>query len=154
MKAPVLIGVLCLASGNALGRDVGNCDAARPVVERYIALDLQGEGTRASKKMAQLIDYQDRDTAGWDSFTLTSESRIKDCRESGGQVVITVVHRVFGSVGAPERNALARIMARPVTEEETSLRLNKTPQGWKIDSPTVYVPHVGVDAAKRLFAWH
>ena len=99
MKAPVLIGVLCLASGNALGRDVGNCDAARPVVERYIALDLQGEGTRASKKMAQLIDYQDRDTAGWDSFTLTSESRIKDCRESGGQVVISTNDlRALGAV--------------------------------------------------------
>lgn len=146
--------MLCLASGKALARDVGNCDAARPVVERYIALDLQGEGTRASKKMAQLINYQDRDIPGWDSFTLTSGSRIKDCRESGDQVVITVVHRIFGSVGAPEHNALDRIMARPATEEETRLRLNKTPQGWKIDSPTVYVPHVGVEAAQRLFAGH
>ena len=152
MKAAVLIAILCLGSGIATARDVGSCDAARPVVERYIHLDLQGEGTYASKQMAELIDYQDRDSPGWDSFTLTSESWIKDCRESGSQVVITVMHRVFGSVGALDRNAIATLMAWPARDEETSLRLNRTAEGWKVDSPTIYVPHVGVDAARKLFS--
>jgi hypothetical protein len=144
--------MLCLTLSSASAYSSGNCDAAIHVVDRYLALDLQGEGTHTSNKMAKLIDYQGRDTPGWDSFVLTGESQVKDCRESGGHVVFTISHRVFGSMDASQHAELDILMARPLKEEETTLRLNKTPQGWKIDSPSVYEPHVGVAAAKKMRA--
>ena len=143
-----LIPFLVLATAASFGGD--HCEPAMKVVERYIALDLQGEGTRSSSRMDELIDYQGRDTPGWDSFMLTDESRIRGCTKSGDHAVITISHRVFGSVVPSEPTALDAILAKPPREEVTSLRLNRTPHGWKIDSPKIYVPHVGVAAARKM----
>jgi hypothetical protein len=104
--------------------------------------------------MHELIDYQGRDTPGWDSFVLTSESRIKSCKDSGNRTDIAIAHKIHGVVYSDEGAAISRLLSKPLTDDLTELRLNKTTQGWKIDSRTVYVPHVGVDAAKNIFAFH
>jgi hypothetical protein len=149
VKATFLASILCLASGIACASDSSNCEAAMRVVEQYIALDLLGEGTRTSEKMDKLMDYQGRDTPGWDSFVLTSESRIKSCKDLGNHTDILITHIVYGTVH--EGIAVSQLLSKPPAEDMTRLRLNKTAQGWKIDSPTVYVPHVGVAAAKKIF---
>ncbi len=151
MKTFILVSILCLASGVANAKDSNNCEAAKRVVERYIALDLLGEGTHSSAKMDKLIDYKGRDAPGWDSFVLTSESRIKTCRESGNHADFVIAHKIHGTVYPAEGVAISQFLSNPRAEEITELRLNKTARGWKIDSPTVYVPHVGVASAKKMF---
>ena len=143
--------ILCLASGIAGAKDSNTCEAAKRVVEQYIALDLLGEGTHASATMDNLIDYQGRDTSGWDSFVLTSESRINGCKDSGKRADIVIAHKVHGTVYLADGVSISQLMAKAPLEEITWLRLNKTAQGWKIDSATVYVPHVGVVSAQKLF---
>ena len=151
VKMATLASLLCLTFISASAYGSGNCDAAIRVVEHYIALDLQGEGTHTSKVMAALIDYQGRDTPGWDSFVLTSESRVQSCKESGNHVMVSTVHKVYGTVDAAEGTGLKEALSKPLTTEETYLRLNRTARGWKIDSSSVYPPHVGVVAAGNLF---
>jgi hypothetical protein len=151
VKAIILASILYLASGIAGASDSNNCEEAKQVVEQYIALDLLGEGTHTSEKMRKLIDYQGRDTPGWDSFVLTSESRIKGCKDSGSHTDILIAHKVFGTVYPAGGVAISQLTSKPLTEDITGLRLTKTAQGWKIDSPTVYVPHVGIATAKKLF---
>ena len=154
MKVICLISILCLASGVASAMESANCEAARQIVEQYIALDLRGEGTHTSKIMNALIDYQDRDTPGWDSCVLTSESRIKSCKDLGNQVVVEIAHKVYGNLERTDEAELSRIISKPLRDELTKLRLNKTADGLKIDSPTVYVPHVGIAAASKMSSFH
>lgn len=153
MKVVFLILIFSLASsGLARAKDNGNCDAAKVVVEQFIALELLGEGTHTSEKLDKLIDYQDRDTPGWDSFELTNDSKIQSCKDSGEHVNITVVHKIFGTIsGSVSMEVIDQLSSKFPKEEITMLRLNKTSMGWKIDSPTVYSPHVSVTAAKKMF---
>jgi hypothetical protein len=150
-KTTVLVSILCLVPGFASANDTSNCESAKQVVEKYIALDLLGEGTYTSKKMRRLIDYQGRDTPGWDSFVLTSRSRVQSCKASGSHVMVSIVHEVYGTVDAADGAGLKEALSKPLTADETFLRLNRTAHGWKIDSPSVYPPHVGVAAAGNLF---
>jgi hypothetical protein len=151
MKAIFLILIFGMASSFARAKDNNNCDAAKAVVEQFISLELMGEGTHTSEKLDELIDYQDRDIPGWDSFELTNESEIKSCNDSGGSVYIAVAHKVFGTVlGAVSMEAIKQLSSKLPKEEISMLRLNKTSMGWKIDSPTVYAPHVSVGAAKKM----
>ncbi|MCX7142710.1 MAG: hypothetical protein NT123_16905 [Proteobacteria bacterium] len=101
--------------------------------------------------MDKLIDYRGREAPGWDSFVLTSESRIKSCKDFGNSADIVVSHTVYGTVFPADGVAISQFLSKPLTENFTELRLNKTAHGWKIDSPSVYVPHVGIAAAKRIF---
>ena len=152
MKVLFLASILCLAAGTANASDSVSCEAARTVVDRYIALDLAGEGLHTSERMGRLIDYQGRDTPGWDSFMLTSESKIKSCKESGAKIIVAISHMVLGESSGNDGFAetIRKLSPNQPKEEITELRLNKTAQGWKIDSSSVYVPHVGVDALKAL----
>lgn len=151
MKMILLVWILCLASGMSVAKDSSNCEAAKQVAEQYIALDLLGEGTRANEKRDKLVDYRGRDAPGWDSFVLTNESRIESCKDSGKSADIVVTHKVHGTVYPADGVAISQLLSKPLRVDFTELRLNKTAQGWKIDSTTVYVPHVGVAAAKKIF---
>ena len=151
MKTVILVSILCLAFGIAGAKDSNSCEAAKRVVEQYIALDLLGEGMHTSEKMDKLIDHQGRDTPAWDSFVLTSESGIKSCNDSRTHADFVIAHKVHGTAYPGEGVAVSQLLSKPLTEDITKLRLNKTAQGWKIDSSTVYVPHVGVAAAKMIF---
>ena len=151
MKVIFLVLIFSLASGIAHARDHGNCDAAKVVVEQFIALELLGEGTHTSEQLDKLIDYQDRDIPGWDSFELTNESKIKSCKDFGDHVNIAVTHMVFGTIsGSVSMEVIDQLSSRLPKEEVNMLRLIKTPIGWKIDSPTVYGPHVSIPAAKKM----
>ena len=57
MKAILLVSILCLASSIAAAKDSSSCEAAKRIVEQYIALDLLGEGTQASEEMDKLIEF-------------------------------------------------------------------------------------------------
>ena len=133
MKVIFLVLIFSLASGIAHARDHGNCDAAKVVVEQFIALELLGEGTHTSEQLDKLIDYQDRDIPGWDSFELTNESKIKSCKDFGDHVNIAVTHMVFGTIsGSVSMEVIDQLSSRLPKEEVNMLRLIKTPIGWNL----------------------
>ena len=151
MKVIFLVLIFTLGTGFACAKDNNNCEAAKEVVEQFIALELLGEGTHTSKQLDKLIDYQDRDISGWDSLVLTNESKIISCKDSGNHVEVAVAHMVFGTIsGNMSMEAISQLSSKFPSKEINKLRLNKTSIGWKIDSPTVYSPHVSVAAAKKM----
>ena len=95
--------------------------------------------------------YNGQDTAGYDSMTIVSSGKIKDClkRETGLEVQVT--YKVLGElVGKATKKDLDSVLRSKAKETTESFYMVKDGKTWKIDSPSIHQPHVGINFAKKL----
>lgn len=151
MKQVILIAIFTLSFGNVFAKNKDNCLVAKALAQKFITLDSQGETTHASKKIDELVDYRGRDTVAWDSVVLTKESKIKSCTVSESSADILVEYSVFGTMsGEVTLDAINSLLTKRPRGEIEKLHLYKAADGWKIDSSTVYMPHIVVTTAKKM----
>ena len=73
-----------------------DCKLAENAIIRYIKLDTAGETTHTSKQVDDLVYYNGRDTAGYDSMTIVSSSEIQDCKKKNLGLELRVKYKIFG----------------------------------------------------------
>ena len=115
---------------------------ALKVLQRYLALDRNGEradGTRDAT-MAALTTWQDEQE--WDEFLVYSQHVISRPQKQNGKVSIRVRYDVVGAMQGTE------FEPRDAIDEPTEFALVKTDEGWRIELPLT-PPHVGFSAARK-----
>ena len=147
----ISIPFACCFLAGSVWADPRECEQAKAALIKFMKLDAEGETTHASREVDELIYYNGRDIPGWDSFNVISDSRILSCNSAKDNIEIKVSYNVYGKIsGNATPKRLKSILAAAPKKSTESFIMVKDGDVWKIDSPSVPQPHVGMEAAKRL----